>query len=101
MVTLLVASGVVNGWFLVGPDNLTDLVSTPYGRLLLVKLGAFAGMLLLATINRYRLTPALKARPDVLSVTSLRRAIGLEATLGFTVLALVAWFGTLEPPISG
>lgn len=98
LVAVLVLSGVINGWFLVGPDHLTGLLTTPYGQLLLAKLTAFALMLVLAAINRYHLTPALEARPGADSVTSLRRALRLEAGLGMVVLGLVAWLGTLEPP---
>jgi putative copper resistance protein D len=103
LVAVLVLTGLVNSWFLVGRDGLATLVTTVYGQLLLVKLVLFAGMLVLAASNRYRLTPALAA--DLVSgsegtgiVTRLRRSIVAEAALGLGVLAAVAWFGTLPPP---
>lgn len=98
LVLILTLSGLVNGWLLIGPSRLGEVPFTPYGRLLLLKLAAFAVMLLLAAINRYRLAPALEARPDAVTVASLRKSIGYEAALGFAVLAFVAWLGTLEPP---
>ena len=100
LVLILTLSGLVNGWFLIGPSRLGDMPFTPYGRLLHVKLAAFAVMLLLAMINRYRHTPALESRPDAVTVASLRKSIACEAALGLSVLALVAWLGTLEPPRS-
>lgn len=100
MVLVLGLTGLVNSWFLVGPENGDELLATAYGRWLLVKLALFAGMLGLAAINRYRLTPAIAARAP--SATGrLRRSIGLEAALGIGVLAAVAWFGTLPPPAGG
>ena len=47
-VTALVLSGLVNAWVLVGARALPDLLSTPWGVLLAVKLAAFAAMLALA-----------------------------------------------------
>jgi putative copper resistance protein D len=97
MVLALVLSGLANAWYVIGLDHIGQSLSRPYGKLLLAKLAAFAGMVVLAAINRYRLTPALEAQPGAATLACLRRSIGLEATLGFTTLALVAWRGTLEP----
>jgi putative copper resistance protein D len=95
LVALLAASGLVNGWFLVGPYHLGGLFTTPYGRLLLLKLALVVGMLGLAAANRWRHTPELERRE---SKAAVRRSVTFEAVLGLLVLALVAWFGMLEPP---
>lgn len=104
VVAVIIASGLVNSWFLIGPDHLTELTHTFWGTLLLIKLAAFVGMLALAGLNRYRLTPALGAslagRPDA-ALTALRRSIVLEGAFGFAVLALVALLGTQPPPAGG
>ena len=105
LVAVLVATGLVNSWVLVGPDRLGALWTTPYGQLLSLKVTLFAGMLALAAGNRFRLVPAL-GRANVVgssdaALRALRRSIALEAILGFAVLCLVAWFGTLAPPASG
>ena len=97
LVLVLALSGIVNGWFVTGVDGIARLPFTPYGQLLLLKLTAFAAMLILAGINRYYLTPALAKRQLPVTVETLRRAIALETALGLAVLALVAWLGTLEP----
>ena len=105
LVGVLVATGLINSWFLVGLDHIAGLWTTDYGRLLLLKLVLFIGMLGLAAANRFRHTPALGANlggehAGGVSLAELRRSVATEAFLGFGVLALVAWFGTLAPPAS-
>lgn len=95
LVVLLAATGLVNAWFLVGLNNPGALLTTSYGRLLSLKLLLFAAMLLLAALNRWRHTPEVD-RTRV-SGSALRVSIMAEASLGILVLALVAWFGMLEP----
>ena len=58
-VVALLASGVVNSWMLLGSPR--DLMTTDYGRLLLLKIGLFAAMLAIAAVNRFHLTPRLPA----------------------------------------
>ena len=58
-VGLLVLTGLVNSWFLVGPARIGALGASLYGQLLIGKLALFATMLALAAGNRFRLTPGL------------------------------------------
>lgn len=102
-VGLLVVTGLVNSGFLVGIDRLGSLVTTPYGLLLSVKLVIFAGMLSLATSNRFILTPRLKRslEDDNLlprAIRGLRLSLALETLLAIVLLGLVALMGTLAPP---
>lgn len=101
IVAIVVASGVVNSWFLVGPRYVADLVRTPYGWMLTAKLGLFAGMLLLAARNRFAHTPALRraldGSPFAPSVDALRASVLFETALAFAVLALVGVLGMLAP----
>ena len=103
-VGLVLASGAVNTWLLVGPANLPSLGNSTYGRLLLIKLALFAVMVVLAALNRFRLTPALgaaAANGDTRrAARALRLSIALELSLAIAILGLVAWLGTLAPPIS-
>ncbi|MBC7991510.1 MAG: CopD family protein, partial [Luteimonas sp.] len=95
----LVFSGVVNGWFIVGPDVLT-LGKSTYGQLLLIKLGLFAVMLALAATHRFRMVPALTGASEhdaTAALIRLRTSIAIEAGLGIGILGLVAWLGLLEP----
>lgn len=103
LVGVIVATGAVNSWFLIGPDRLDGLWTTAYGRLLLAKLGLFAVMLVVAASNRFRLTPALAhsldggASTPHAALTALRRSLILETTAAGAILVLVAWLGTLAP----
>ena len=101
MVAVIVASGMVNAWLLVGPAGVASLPGTLYGQLLLCKLALFAAMLGFAAANRYRLTPALLARIEAEdhdgALAALRISLALETACAAIVLALVAWLGTLEP----
>jgi copper resistance protein D len=101
IVAVVVVSGLVNSAYLVGVHHIADLPATAYGRLLIVKLVLFAGMLGLAALNRFRLTPALDAGSDgPKSFAALRYSLALEAGTAMAILGLVAWLGTLEPPMS-
>jgi putative copper resistance protein D len=87
---MLVIAGIANTLFIIGWTGLFDTV---WGRLPLLKILLFAGMLGFAAANRLWLPPRLAGSP------SLRAAIQPcgGATLGVVVLALVIWFGTLVP----
>ena len=104
IVALIVISGLLNSWVLVGPEHLLAMSSTLYGQLLIAKLVLFGGMLALATVNRFRLTPAFDQaikQGGLLEVIShLRRNLILESSAALLILGLVAWLGTLEPPMS-
>jgi putative copper resistance protein D len=94
LVALLVITGIANTLFIIGWDGLAGLFDTVWGRLLLLKILLFAGMLGFAAANRFWLTPRLAGSP---SLRALRVSLAAEATLGVVVLALVAWLGTLDP----
>jgi len=99
-VAVLIGSGLVNAWVLIGPP--TRLLTTPYGQLLLVKVCLLAGMLALAAHNRFRLVPALqrsKARclPADSLLQALRRNVIGEQILGLAIVLIVALLGTLPP----
>lgn len=105
-VLVIAATGLVNGQIVIGADHIARSAQSPYGQLLIAKLLFFTAMLALAAINRWRLTPALRAAvadPDALgadparAATAMRTSLVLEASAGLAILALVAWFGMLEP----
>jgi putative copper resistance protein D len=98
----LVATGLVNTWFLVG--TLPALTGTDYGRLLLIKLSLFAAMVSVAAINRLRLTPRLSAvSPDNdiyaarAVLKQLQRNALIEAALGVVILVVVGALGITPP----
>ncbi|WP_156839121.1 copper homeostasis membrane protein CopD [Novosphingobium aquimarinum] len=105
IVGLIVLTGLVNSYFLVGPQNVLSVAESDYGRLLLIKLALFAIMLGLAAGNRFRLTPALGravgGEGNAAAVVRLQRSLWIETATGILILGLVAWLGTLPPPASG
>lgn len=100
IVAVIVATGLINIWMIVGAEGALQLPTTLYGQLLIVKLVLFAAMLALAAANRWRLTPRLAsgdADTDSGGVRALRISIALETSAAVLILALVAWLGTLSP----
>ena len=94
LVALLVITGTANTLFIIGWDGLAGIFTTIWGRLLLLKVALFAGMLGVAAANRFWLTPRLTRSS---SLRALRVSLAAESSLGVGVLALVAWLGTLDP----
>ena len=103
VVAVLVATGLVNGWFVIGLAGLPRIWTTLYGQLLTIKLILFLGMVALAAANRFRLTPRLGAALALdpasrEALLALRNSLILETVLSIAVVGLVAWFGALAPP---
>jgi putative copper resistance protein D len=99
-VAVLIGSGLVNAWVLVGTPE--RLITTPYGQLLLLKVCLLAGMLGLAAQNRFRLVPELQRSKEgslaaMSSMRVLRRNVLGEQMLGLAIVAIVGWLGTLPP----
>jgi copper resistance protein D len=88
----LLASGLVNSWYEVG--SLENLVTTSYGRLVLVKLGLFAAMVAIAAVNRFYLTPRLATAA---MVRRLYQNCIAEAAFGFAAVAVVGFLGAMAP----
>jgi len=97
----LLVTGTVNTWYLAG--SISALTETDYGRLLLLKIALFFGMVAIAVVNRLRLTPRLVASTsegparDVLR--QLRRNVVIEIAAGAAILAVVAILGVTPPGI--
>lgn len=94
----LVATGIWNGWNQVG--DFPSLVGTRHGRLLLLKLGLLAAILVLAGLNRLRWLPALSGEAETVGRPAMRRLsafVGAELVLGIAILAIVSAMA-LTPP---
>ena len=104
VVGAIVITGLINSWMLIGIGNVADVGATLYGRLLIAKLVLFGAMLGLASLNRFRLTPAFERSIAVAdnrgALGVLRVSLATETACAVLILALVAWLGTLEPPAS-
>ena len=93
-VLILVATGFINGWLMVG--SWEALVTTTYGRLLLGKVLVVAIMIGLGAFNRLCLLPHLQAAP--VKFQTLRRTILAESGLALVVLMIVGMMGMTSPP---
>lgn len=94
-VAVLLASGIINTWYLAG--NVPALIGTLYGRLLLIKVGLFLIMLTVAAVNRLRLTPRFAGAEPNGALAQLRRNALIESGLGLGILAIVGVLGILPP----
>ncbi len=86
------ATGIINSWNLLGGPR--DLVTTDYGRLVLLKIGLFVAMVGIAAANRFHFTPQL---PAASALRALQRNSLAETGLGLCVLLFVGALGTLSP----
>jgi len=72
-----------------------------YGMLLAIKVLLFAGMLVLAALNRFHLGPSLQQSlrdgQHAIAANALRRSVVVELAIALLIVALVAWLGTLSP----
>jgi putative copper resistance protein D len=102
-VATLMASGLINSWFLVG--SVAGLLTTVYGQILVGKLALFAAMLALAAANRLWLVPRIietRAEPSEEPsglLGRLRYHVLGEQFLGLMILLAVSVLGTMRPAI--
>jgi copper resistance protein D len=99
---LLLLSGLVNAWELVG--TLPALVGTTYGRLLVLKLSLLLPLLAIAALNLLREKPRLlRSAPEQGdpgsrgAIRHLRRNVLGEVLLGCMILVVVGALGLLPP----
>lgn len=97
-VAVLLGSGIINTWVLVG--TLPNLFGTPYGRVLLAKIAVFTLMLVFGAVNLMWLSPRLWAPPArELAARRLLRNVALELLLTNALMLLVGVLGLLPPAI--
>jgi putative copper resistance protein D len=100
IVVVITVTGIVNYLFIVGPE-LDEVFLSTYGILLFIKVGLFAGMLVLAALNRFQLGPllerSLRDRQYRVAANALRRSVVVEWVAAVLIVGLVAWLGTLSP----
>jgi putative copper resistance protein D len=97
-VAVLAVTGAVNSVLLVGSP--AALFGTAYGRLLLLKIVLFLAMVVLASVNRFRLTPEIARQPNPETpVRVLARSVLADQALGLAILAIVSVLGTWPPAI--
>lgn len=100
---LIVLTGIYNSW--IHMDSFSALWTTPYGRVLSLKIILFLPMLALGGINTFVLGPraeriieqSLSAEEPRLVDRSFYRSVRIEAAIGATVLLLAAFLAFLPP----
>ena len=101
VVAVILATGLVNSWFLVGPNRIPAMLTTAYGQLLLIKIGLFWGMIALAGLNRFIHTPALardlETHDASAALKALQLSVLIELAAGVLVLVLASILGMLAP----
>ena len=100
-VATLVVTGSINAWLLVG--GVPQLLGTPYGQLLLIKISLLVPMLGVAAINLTRINPAIAGdssnQAGVMPglAARLSRNALIEAALGLMILVIVGYLGSTPP----
>jgi putative copper resistance protein D len=98
-VTVLLISGLINSWFLVGSAQ--ALIGTDYGHILLVKIVLFLAMVSFAAANRLRhlprLSPGATTHQAAEALRRLRRNTMAETCLGLGILVVVGKLGLVAP----
>jgi len=99
IVGTLLLTGISNMLFIAPPSAWPQMAKGSYGRAMFIKLVLFFGMLSLATINRFVLTPRLLEGDGnhAVNVRAAKISIAAETVAGIAILALVAWLGMLDP----
>jgi len=95
VVAVLMIAGFALLWIML--ESPLALFESDYGRALAIKLLFVAGLLGLATVNRYVLTPAL-LRGDISALPRLRNSITVEMLLAGLVLVVTAGLTTVTGP---
>ena len=95
VVAVLMAAGFALLWIML--ESPLAVFQSDYGRALAIKLLFVAGLLGLATVNKYVLTPAL-LRGDISALPRLRNSIAVELLLAGLILVLTAGITTVTSP---
>lgn len=94
-VLILAGTAWIQSVQLIGDEG--ALAGTDYGRLAVGKLAVFALLLMLAAINRFRLTPALRGDRSERTGRHMLASIGAETALGLGVVLAASVLATLTP----
>ena len=95
---LVLLSGVYNSWRQLG--RLSDLWTTDYGWLLLLKLGLVALMMIVGALNRFRMVPRIAAvHGDAASAShSFLKILLFDSVVFISVLVVAVILGMQMPP---
>jgi putative copper resistance protein D len=94
-VLFILASGLLNSWFLVG--SIHALLHKVYGQVLMLKVSLFLCMIALALFNRLYVMPRLPRAAQAPELRLLLRSVAVEQIFAVLVVATVSVLGTLPP----
>ena len=90
-VTFLIAGAAIAGWVLTG--GVPGLIGTTYGKIIIIKVVLLAFMLMIAALNRFRLSA------DGRSGQGLRYALIFEMIIGLAVFFAASLLATQPPAV--
>jgi copper resistance protein D len=93
IVASLLLSGIFLATQLLGSPS--ELLTTPYGRVLLLKIFGVYGVLMFAAMNKLLLVPRLVSSGSALA---LQKSIRMEWIVALLVLAVTSWLTTITGP---
>jgi putative copper export protein/mono/diheme cytochrome c family protein/peroxiredoxin len=95
MSVILVTGGMLT-WFLVG--NVSSLIGTEYGRLLILKLALLGGVFVIAGGLQRQLLPMLEVKPSDPTFRSYANRVKLETVVAVLIVVVASDMAGLAPP---
>jgi len=94
--SVILVSGTLLAWYLVG--NVSSLIGTEYGRLLILKLGLLGGVFLIAGGLQRQLLPMLEVKPSDPTFRSYANRVKLETVVAILIVVVASDMAGLAPP---
>ena len=94
--SVILVSGTLLTWYLVG--NVSSLIGTEYGRLLILKLALLGGVFVIAGGLQRHLLPMLEVKPSDPTFRSYANRIKLETVVAVLIVVVASDMAGLAPP---
>ncbi len=94
--SVILVSGTLLTWYLVG--NVSSLIGTEYGRLLILKLALLGGVFVIAGGLQRQLLPMLEVKPSDPTFRSYANRVKLETVVAVLIVVVASDMAGLAPP---
>jgi len=94
--SVILVSGTLLTWYLVG--NVSSLIGTEYGRLLILKLALLGGVFVIAGGLQRQLLPMLEVKPSDPAFRSYANRVKLETLVAVLIVVVASDMAGLAPP---
>jgi putative copper resistance protein D len=94
--SVILVSGTLLTWYLVG--NVSSLIGTVYGRLLILKLALLGGVFVIAGGLQRQLLPMLEVKPSDPTFRSYANRVKLETVVAVLIVVVASDMAGLAPP---